>query len=72
MAELRRVLAQVMEVRLQVLGVGVELVDALEVVVAADDVERDAGAVEVISDSFEARRRAGVELFAFRAVFRFS
>ena len=50
MAELRRVLAQVMEVRLQVLGVGVELVDALEVVVAADDVERDAEAVEVISD----------------------
>ncbi len=40
MAELRRVLAQVMEVGLQVLGVGVELVDALEVVVAADDLVR--------------------------------
>ena len=54
--------------RLEVLLVGLELIDALEVVVAADDVEGHAEAVEVVAHQLEALRRARVELFGFGAV----
>ena len=59
-AELRRVFAHLAEVRLEVLGVGGELVDALEVVVTSDDVvlvlesvEKPANHLETIGGSRE-------------------
>mmetsp|Transcript_13471 Transcript_13471/g.52928 ORF Transcript_13471/g.52928 Transcript_13471/m.52928 type:complete len:586 (+) Transcript_13471:1619-3376(+) len=61
-AELRGLLAHVLEVRLEVLGVGGELVDALEVVVAADDVVLVAEAVEELAHHLEAVGGAGEEL----------
>mmetsp|Transcript_32450 Transcript_32450/g.73271 ORF Transcript_32450/g.73271 Transcript_32450/m.73271 type:complete len:269 (+) Transcript_32450:1003-1809(+) len=67
-AELRRLLAEIFEVGLQIILIGLELVDALEVVVAANDVKLVPKAIEEILRQLEALTCAGEELLGLRAI----
>mmetsp|Transcript_26417 Transcript_26417/g.57363 ORF Transcript_26417/g.57363 Transcript_26417/m.57363 type:complete len:250 (-) Transcript_26417:69-818(-) len=68
--ELGGLLAEDAQVRLKVLLVRLELVDALEVVVAAHNVEGDAKAVKILAHQREALTCARVQLLGLGAVLR--